>query len=208
MRRPLYFLVFLVLGACLVWFLRAHPSCAPLATSELEGSPGAVEPALSAADQAAEHAVYEQQTKAWVAKIESLETKKRLRAQADAKMDQTRGWLQRDKRDAWTELISTNREAFLALRDKARHSTNGATACTICDGRGRLAFCILCNHNDGKCVTCGGTGKASGEEICPTCLGSGKCYLCMGTGRMTCPFCDDGMIRRNGPQPAQVMPLR
>jgi hypothetical protein len=209
--RRLHFFLLLLLAASVLWLLAGHWRGASLATSNPEVGARGAEPVsqpVSAAAQAAEQAAYQQQTKAWVERLEKLEVKKGLRARAAEKMDQTRGWLQRDRRDAWTALISTNRQTFLALRDAARHATNGETTCTICDGRGSLAFCILCSHSDGKCVTCGGAGRLSTGEVCPTCMGTGRCYLCDGTGRMTCPFCNDGLIRVNGPQPAQIMPLK
>lgn len=209
MKRPPHLALFILFGACLIWFIASRSQQAPVAIPDA-GPLGveAVPQPKSEAAQAKEQAAYEQQTRDWVGKMEKLEAQKQLRARAEARTEETRGWLQRDKRDAWTALLATNREAFAALREKARHSPDQQTACTICDGRGSLAFCILCNHGDGKCVTCLGTGRLSVQELCPTCMGSGKCYLCRGSGKMTCPFCNDGLIWPDGPQPPLIMPLR
>ena len=42
-----------------------------------------------------------------------------------------------------------------------------------------------CHCDEGKCGTCGGTGKvpAGSTFDCPTCSGSGKCTTCDGKGK-------------------------
>jgi hypothetical protein len=212
MTRRLYLLAFLLLAVFIIW--SASSSFQRQETPSLADQPAAAGagdvffPRPSDADREREQINVQKETGAWIRKMEKLEEEKSLRARAESKTDQTRGLLQRDKRDAWTALLATNRQAFLALRDTARRSTNGETACEICDGRGSLTFCVLCTHNDGKCPTCGGTGHLSVTELCPTCVGSGKCYLCRGSGRMMCPFCNDGLIRRGQPDPPPTLPNR
>jgi hypothetical protein len=37
-------------------------------------------------------------------------------------------------------------------------------------------------------------------------VGTGKCFRCAGSGKMGCPFCNDGMIEARGPSPPTRMP--
>lgn len=135
-----------------------------------------------------------------------MENQKRARDRAAAKMSAVRGELQFNLYAAWAALITTNLHTFEELRQNAVGSHDHGVSCTICDGRGALDRCIVC-HNDGKCPNCKGRGKVGTNEICPACLGCGKCFACGGSGRMTCPFCDDGVIKSNSPRPPNRMPL-
>ncbi len=96
---------------------------------------------------------------------------------------------------------------LVALRQQAANLPTGEIRCTLCDGRGTMRSCVLCSGYKGKCVTCNGSGKLSDLEDCPTCLGDGNCFLCAGTRKMTCPFCDDGMMSANRPMPSGRMPI-
>jgi len=135
-----------------------------------------------------------------------LELEQGKRQRAAAKNEESRKDLQFAASTVWSNVLVSNWPAFKALREKAAHSPHGQTPCTLCDGRGKMHFCVLC-RNSGKCTTCGGTGKAAHNEYCPTCLGKGTCYLCRGSKGMTCPFCDDGTVDVKGPIPPGMMPL-
>jgi DnaJ-class molecular chaperone len=128
----------------------------------------------------------DEQTLAHVKELEKMALEKRRRDQAAEKMHEARAKLQFYKHREWTEVIQTHRKTFEALRQEAAQSPNKKVPCTICDAKGILDLCVVCDHT-GKCPTCRGTGKVFGDT-CPTCLGSGKCFLCFGSGKMPCPF--------------------
>lgn len=107
---------------------------------------------------------------------------------------------------AWTQLLKAKQTTYRSLLERAKHTSNGQTLCTICDGTSYVT-CIMCKDHDGKCVTCEGTGHDVGSDFCPACFGKGKCYLCNGNSRMFCPFCDDGTIRLDWPPPRAFPPL-
>jgi hypothetical protein len=107
---------------------------------------------------------------------------------------------------AWTEAVQTNKATYLKLLEEAKHAANGKVVCSICNYTSYIP-CAMCKDHDGKCTTCGGTGSDVGHEFCPSCSGKGKCYLCNGSGKMFCPFCDDGMIRTDWPPPTSFPPL-
>jgi len=106
----------------------------------------------------------------------------------------------------WTAILRTNQTAFYALLKQAAKAPGGVVPCTICDGKSYMAFCAICNRVDGKCPTCGGSGQASTGKLCPPCGGTGKCFLCSGSGKMLCAFCDDGMIDVKHPLPPRDIP--
>jgi hypothetical protein len=153
-----------------------------------------------------EQRAYESSTQNRIEQLSSLEQARERRAQAAKLSHEVRERLLMIHQKTWATVISTNRETFAKLRYAAAHSVTGQSQCTICDGKGVLDYCILC-QNTGKCPTCKGTGKLEHDDLCPTCLGTGKCYLCFGNGKMTCPFCDDGIVSAKGPPPPQFMPL-
>ena len=136
-----------------------------------------------------------------------MEEQQRKWDQAAAGMKLAREHLQFKVQDAWSELLATNSSAFTALRKRAAQSRTGETPCTLCDGGGYLHYCVLCPGAKGKCPTCKGSGQLSEKENCPTCEGNGKCFLCFGTGKMSCPFCNDGMISLEWPLPPARMPI-
>lgn len=104
------------------------------------------------------------------------------------------------------EFINAHMQTFLALRAQAGHSPTHSVPCTICDGRGGLPMCVLCDSS-GQCPTCKGKGLLPDHTICPTCMTKGKCFLCHGSGKMSDPFCDDGRIDANSPAPSYQMPI-
>ena len=136
-----------------------------------------------------------------------MEEEHRRRDRAAAGMKLARGHLQFIAQDRWSELLATNSPAFIALRKKAAQSPSGETPCTLCDGGGYMRYCVLCPRDKGKCADCKGSGKLSAEDFCPSCLGTGKCFLCFGSGRMLCPFCNDGMISLKWPLPPARLPI-
>jgi CheY-like chemotaxis protein len=165
---------------------------------------GAPEPASEQA-RAMQAAADEPQTRARVEHFAELEAAQRARSQLEASHYRDVLELQAARATAWSDVLRTNWAAYEALRQQAVNSPRHTASCTICNGRGSLAFCIVCGNN-GKCVRCNGTGKAFGE-LCTTCRGNGKCFLCFGTGKMTCLFCDDGDVYLNGAPPPKVMPV-
>jgi hypothetical protein len=122
-----------------------------------------------------------------VQELERMELAKRQRDEAAAKMHQARAEVQLYRHNAWTKVIQDNYPQFQALREQAAQSSDKKVPCSICNARGVLDLCVVCDHT-GKCPTCHGTGKVL-EGVCPTCVGTGKCFLCLGLGKMPCPFC-------------------
>jgi len=141
-----------------------------------------------------------------VSELVHLEVEQGKRQRAGQKVEESRKMLQIASSSVWSKFLAKNRRAFEALRQKAAASKNGQTRCTLCDGTGHMHHCVLCSDS-GECRTCFGTGKAAGDEFCPTCLGKGNCYLCRGSKGMTCPFCDDGTVDVKGPIPPESLPL-
>jgi len=107
---------------------------------------------------------------------------------------------------AWKQLLTTHHAAYLGLLEQARKTPHGEVPCTLCDGFSYMP-CAMCKDHDGKCVKCHGSGTDGLDVLCPACLGSGKCYLCNGSRKMFCPFCDDGMIQVRRPPPSSFPPL-
>lgn len=142
-------------------------------------------------------------TQDYPSKLKTLDSERAKRQSAAARMSEARLHLRVFRQRDWDALLAANREAFQALRQKAAASPTHTVACTLCDGRGVMGTCLLCKHS-GKCVDCDGTGRSSGEEYCPTCLGNGKCYLCFGGRKMTCPYCDDGVMSLKVPPPTSL----
>lgn len=122
-----------------------------------------------------------------VQELEKMELEKRQRDEAAARMHQARAEVQLYRHNAWTKVIQDRYPEFQALREKAAQTTDKKVPCAICDARGVLDLCVVCDHT-GKCPTCKGTGKVL-NGVCPTCVGTGKCFLCFGLGKMPCPFC-------------------
>ncbi len=150
---------------------------------------------------------YERQAKGQLNGLTGLEAKQASRAEAAKHTYEARCRLQFAKSAAWSNVLATNKPTFEWLRHQADQSPSQSAQCTICNGSGTFAFCILCD-NSGKCPSCKGRGVGNYSEICPTCLGVGKCFLCAGSGRMTCHYCDDGTISRRLPPPPTSLPVR
>lgn len=147
----------------------------------------------------------QQQTHARLETLSKLESQQALRAQAEAKHGEEVPLLQARAASSWAVLLSSNRNAFLHLRQQAAAAGGHSAHCTLCDGTGMLDFCSLCGKT-GKCVRCEGSGFVMGA-YCPACLGSGKCSLCFGTGKMPCPFCEDGVIDAKTVFPPALPPI-
>ncbi len=146
-----------------------------------------------------------------VKELEKMELAKRQRDQAAEKTPMARARMQLYYQRAWTEVIRANRQKFEALREEAAQSPDKMVPCTICDAKGVLDLCVVCDHT-GKCPTCHGTGRTAFDEVCPTCQGSGKCFLCFGAGKMPCPFCQSLPLRKEvitpaTPDPAAEIPI-
>lgn len=105
----------------------------------------------------------------------------------------------------WGDLIRRHWTQYQNLHAAAGRNPTLETPCTICDDS-FLKFCLICDsHNNGKCPECHGTGHLLGGDICPACSATGLCFMCAGTGKMPCPFCDQrGMIYYDRPPPSFV----
>ncbi len=204
MTRLQHFLFLGFIGALVVYALiaRRAPSVPP---SGLAAPVAAV--TVSAATVLQQAAVEEAATQERIRELANLEVAARSRNQTEGQTFKARAHWRVLRQTAWNSILSTNWDAFKALRRKAAQSPNHETPCTICDGHGSMDPCILCHELRGKCLTCGGAGKCFGE-ICPTCLGNGKCFLCHGGGKMACLFCDDGLLSSKGPVPLKEMPVQ
>jgi hypothetical protein len=164
-------------------------------------------PIISEEERAHQFVAHERLTRARIAELARMDEKKNRREHAAAATKVMREDLRSTKQDAWSEVISSNWNRFMELREKAAHLKNGETPCTICDGKGYMHSCILCTEKQGVCVACKGTGKTLVGDPCPVCLDTGKCFLCFGSGKMLCPFCNDGMIDAKWPPPPRQMPI-
>lgn len=152
----------------------------------------------------------DENTVARVKELEKMELLRSQREQAAEKMHEARAKLQFYKHRDWTEVIQAHRQEFKALREAAVQWPLKKIPCTICDAKGVLDLCVVCEHT-GKCPTCRGTGK-NFDEICAACSGSGKCFLCSGSGKMPCPFCQSSplwmeLITAGTPDPAAEIPI-
>jgi DnaJ-class molecular chaperone len=143
------------------------------------------------------------------AELSRREANQNKRALAGAKTEEYRKLLQIETSAVWLKLIAAHRSEYNGLRALAATTHNKQTPCTICNGRGSMDSCFLCGSS-GKCPTCKGTGKLhfSERELCPTCRGTGECYLCTGTGKMICPFCEDGDVNLHSPLPSTRLPIK
>jgi len=131
---------------------------------------------------------------------------KEKRDRAGAQTVEYRKGLQMSRDGDWQRFLNPRKAEYKALRAKAVADPHGTTPCTICNGRGSMDDCFLCGST-GKCPTCKGTGQVSADGYCPTCLGSGKCFHCNGTGKLVCPFCDDGDVYAKAPPVPSQLPI-
>lgn len=145
------------------------------------------------------------QTEERIQDLKSQARHQSLLEAAHQQMPVTRRKVRESITNAWTRLLSANDVLYSSLLDKAKQTSRGQTPCTICDGDSYMP-CLLCQNHNGKCTECGGVGHFGSDAYCPACLGKGKCYLCAGSGKMLCPFCDDGMIEVNWPPPSLTPP--
>jgi len=207
MNKGFHFIALGIFGCLLIALLVSRASRAPLPAQaqELVAQPEVtpVTPVENLTGQAA----YESQTQTRIRELSGLQREQEMRQRAAAKTGSAREVLQRLKAAQWLGVLTSNWPAFLLLREQAGHAPTGETPCTLCDGAGYMHYCVLCADSHGKCITCQGKGSLPSNELCPTCLGTAKCYLCFGTGRMSCPFCNDGMISRRWRMPPNNMPV-
>jgi len=198
-RHRLSFLLILCL-AWYAWHTHHKPALAPNQAAVKARTPQASVPEDTSG--------YEQELHAGLEALTRMEDEKEKRDRATAKSMAVRAQLQATCQKAWLEVLAINEPAFKALREKAKLSPNEETPCTICDGKGNMHFCLVCRKSRGVCETCSGLGHNGYGDICPTCLGTRKCFNCFGSGKMLCPFCNDGTISANGPLPPPTMPVR
>ena len=189
----------LLLIFCLAWFVwqgRKTPAPAPNPV-----------PIKARASQPVAQVVDAEAIEREQAALAQMEAQKEKRDLAASKTLTTRATLVASSQDSWEKLLASNDSAFQALRDKASRSPNQETPCTLCDGKGYMHQCLVC-RNRGVCETCSGAGHNAFGDPCPACLGTRKCFNCFGSGKMLCPFCNDGTISAKGPLPPRIMPVR
>jgi len=195
-------LTFLSVGAYWSW-TRTQVNPLPATVAPQSAAPA---PALSQEEIQQQFAAIEKDKEATLAKLGTDEANMQLRERAGSKMYEVREQLQLARQPYWTKVLSTNWPAYKKIHAEAVASPSHTAHCTICDGRGKMDFCVMCNGT-GKCQTCGGTGRAADGSPCPNCLGRKSCYLCEGTGRMACPFCDDGDVYAKMAAPPNLLPI-
>lgn len=149
---------------------------------------------------------YQQELQDRLKVLNGMEEAKDRRDLAASQMSGARKLLVSAYRETWSQILRTNWNTFLALRQEAAHDRSGQTHCTLCDGKGFQDYCVLCSENPGKCVSCKATGRTVNGQTCPTCLGNKQCFLCFGSGRMLCPFCNNGVIEFRRALPSGYMP--
>jgi hypothetical protein len=143
-------------------------------------------PSPSATSQREVRLLERQDTITRVNELQKMEEAKRQRDEAAARTREFRARVQLAKHSAWQEVIEAHRKEFETLRAESSQAPDRIVPCSICDAKGVLDLCVVCDHT-GKCPTCHGSGKYV-DAVCPTCHGNGKCFLCIGTGNMPCPF--------------------
>lgn len=196
MNRRNFFLSLLATAAPLVL-----PGCGQDRRSAADAAPSAESPSESN-----EIIAYKKENQAILKAADQRQEEQERMARAVARTRQYRWRVQYTDGDAWSKFINQHIQVFRMLRQDATQSSTETVHCTICDGRGQVDFCVACKDT-GKCPTCGGTGTLPVGEICPTCQGNGKCFLCHGAGKMACPFCDDGLVYANQPDPPDKLPI-
>ena len=182
-------------------YLLIAPFAAPV---QAEATAPGPDPEVVAA-KAAQRAAYELETQARIQNLARIENQRNHFSRLTTQGEEIRTELLMAKSAAWSALITTNWQAYQNLRQKAAGLPGERIACTFCDGRGAMDYCLVCGHTK-QCVTCNGSGKAAFNETCPTCRGKGICYFCFGSGKMPCPFCDDGTIYLSMQPPSPQIP--
>lgn len=205
MSRRHHFLLLSLIGACFAYPLLTRqpaPESPPVEANEAappRAAPPPVDPEQAARD--------DRNVKASVDALARMETDAARRARSASKTYQDRTELSTKAQSAWSAMIATNTPIYLTLHRAASQDELHETPCTICDGKGYMHYCILCESSKGQCVTCQGTGLTATGGDCPVCLGKKKCYLCYGTGKMPCVFCDDGTVTLRTITPPKGLPI-
>lgn len=205
MSRLHHFLLLSLIAACFAYPLLTRQ---PAPGSPTEETNEAAPPLATSQPVNPEQAVRDDKTmKASVDALARMETDATRRARTASKTYQVRTELSTKAQSAWSTMIATNTPIYLTLHRAASQDDHHETPCTICDGKGYMHYCILCESSKGQCVSCQGTGLTPTGEDCPVCLGKKKCYLCYGTGKMPCVFCDDGTITLRTINPPKGLPI-
>lgn len=205
MSARVQFIGFCLVGA-IVYAVNAINKTPDTVVAKTESTISVEESVVAKSESGAAQSGYEQEVQARVQKLVEMSAKKASHDLAGSKMTESRKFLAITYRPQWANVLATNWSAFMGLRQKAAHTPTRETPCTLCDGNGSEPFCILCPKRVGKCVTCQGSGHIVAGQVCPTCYGNGACYLCFGSGKMLCPFCNNGVIEFRRPLPQGYMP--
>jgi hypothetical protein len=197
MKRRNFF--FIMLGNAAAWLVSG---CGKVADS---ASSPAASPTPNKVDKSAVLAYQKENQAQLEASVQRASQQQDL-ADAVGRTEDFRRQLQLGAQDQWSTLIHRYLQTFDNLRKQAAESATKAVKCTVCGGRGTFNSCLICDDL-GKCPTCSGRRTTSYGGICPTCQGTGKCFFCHGSGRMACPFCDDGSVYANQPMPPYEIPI-
>lgn len=207
MNRPLQLLVIVLFFGLVTAevFRRSSADKAPAVPEETAPNAGEALSDVAQPSQNREEANPE------ISKLEKMARARQLRDEAAKKTDGARSALLMNRQPAWRKAVEDRRRLFEELRRNAKQSPNKQVPCTICDTKGILDFCVICDHS-GKCPDCKGIGKNE-AWVCPTCQGTGNCFYCNGLKKMPCPFCQSHSYKREvitteTPDPPNEIPFR
>lgn len=201
MNRRNFF--FIMLGNAAAWLVGGCSKVAGTASSPATAATASATPSPAANDAVL---AYQEENQAQLEAATKRANQQQDLAEAVERTPEFRKALQSKLHNQWSTLIHKYLPTFDDLKKQAAESDTKTVQCTICDGRGEFNSCLVCNDL-GKCPTCLGKRTLSYGSVCPTCEGTGKCFFCQGSGKMACPFCDDGSVYANQPKPPYEIPI-
>ncbi len=138
-----------------------------------------------------------------------MRTYRERQEEALEEMPRARERIFRSSKAELLAILERHGAEYQELRKQAATKSDKTVDCTICEKDTYLDYCIYCDEDsNGVCSRCGGTGmRGVRDELCPACLGTGECYACTGSGKMFCPFCDDGAVDLQFDPPYKSMDL-
>lgn len=211
MKRLLQYLAICLFCGLLIMLILSRISYEGASDGEAKWVPSAIKSVVRdpASNEVSSRGKSEQ-TSERVKELEKMALNKKQRDQVAENTVRARKHLQFYGYIAWRKFIDAQMPVFEELRKQAALSPDKYVPCTICDAKGILELCVVCDHT-GKCPTCRGKGRDV-DGPCPVCLGNGKCFLCFGSGKMPCPFCQSQLLRRevitaDTPKPPNEIPI-
>ena len=128
-------------------------------------------------------------------KLFELQELREKQTNARERMPALRQSIFESKETEWKQILHQHDKEYQQLRKQAELTEHNMVDCTICGGDTYLDYCLFCDEDsNGVCSECDGTGVYIVDDVCAPCLGSGKCFMCAGTKKMMCLFCQDGTI--------------